>query len=491
MDYAGIFLKKNHDNHSSFQAAFLKQEGAKVFIVSLETKSLPCQDTRLTGENNVKPFYKAFLSTNSKPVRITSGLSGTETFVRGLTLPLKERHKILKALPFQLESLLPFPEKSGVVCPIITPAEKNTTAITLVASTKEVIQNHLSFWRSLNIQPECVSCEPSALVRFTHWQFPREKRILSFYFSEMTLLYTVSDQGRLLFSQTFTIDEKERLPYELEKLSVYLKQKGVVTEETPWVLVNPCEEEQFPGLITQLSSVFSKNQLLLTDRQLEEYAISIGLALDLIAKDSFSVQFSQKELTPYPVRKRRNCNLLLYVAFCLIGAILTTFCGSFPLKKKKYNLINQVSEALPTSLSLTNNPSFQDIEETLLKWEKSLHQKKNPFPILPTTFTLSDVLAWVSTHPTFSTETGEKNGEITLNSLHYRLNKYPKLGESNQPYQGMLSLEFSTETPRLARDFHEALLKGDFLVNHKKEIVWQVQNHHYFTSFELNRKNSP
>lgn len=510
MDYLGCFLKNNCDlPPPALQVAFLRKEGSKISIVSLRTNSLSCENFPLTVEgkalfnyaqhstpltysrcahwlNSVKRFYTGVLFPSSLKTHITSGLSGTEVFVRALILPLKERQKLLKALPFQIETLLPFSQESGVVCPIIAPADHQATAITLVASTREIIQNHLDQWEGLKIQPDCISCEPSALARFIHWKFPEETKILSFYVSQQELLYTVSIHGRLLLSQTLVISEKERLPYELEKLSTYLKQKGAINEKTPWVLIESCNDKL---LMEQFSSAFPNHRLQVDDTETKEYAIPIGLALDSIAKDSFSVQFSQKEFTPYPTCQRRNNRLFLYTFFCLIGAVLTTLCGSFPLKKKKRTLVSQVYHALPSSLSLPETPSVEEIEEVLLKWEKSLFHKKNPFPLLPTTPKLSDVLAWASTHPTFSTESGEKKEGITLTSLHYQLTKYPKVGESNSPYQGALSLEFSTETPRLARDFHDALLKGDSIVNHKKEITWQVQNQQYFTSFEVNRKN--
>jgi type IV pilus assembly protein PilM len=100
------------------------------------------------------------------------------------------------------------------------------------------------------------------------------------------------------------------------------------------------------------------------------------------------------------------------------------------------------------------------------------------------------VLAWLSTHPALATEEGGQKEGIDLKSLHYSLDKYPKIGDPSSPYSAHVELEFVSETPRPARDFHEALLKGDRIVNAKKEIKWQAQNQTYHTAFELNRGGS-
>ena len=58
-------------------------------------------------------------------------------------------------------------------------------------------------------------------------------------------------------------------------------------------------------------------------------------------------------------------------------------------------------------------------------------------------------------------------------SLHYSLLKYPKIGDTSSPYLGQVEIEFTSLVPRSARDFHESLLKGDQMVNAKKEIKWR------------------
>ena len=80
---------------------------------------------------------------------------------------------------------------------------------------------------------------------------------------------------------------------------------------------------------------------------------------------------------------------------------------------------------------------------------------------------------------------------MEIKSFHYSLIKYPKIGEASSPYLAQMELEFTSTAPRAARDFHEALLKGDQIVNAKKEVKWQTQNQTYHTSFELNKGLAP
>ena len=101
---------------------------------------------------------------------------------------------------------------------------------------------------------------------------------------------------------------------------------------------------------------------------------------------------------------------------------------------------------------------------------------------------MSDILAWLSSHPALSTKEGERREEIEIKSLHYSLTEYPKIGQSSSSYTAELELELFAKAPRAARDFHDALLKGDSIVNPKKEVKWQTQNQTYTTSFELHKR---
>ncbi|MGC2595903.1 MAG: hypothetical protein WA347_06450, partial [Rhabdochlamydiaceae bacterium] len=328
--------------------------------------------------------------------------------------------------------------------------------------------------------PDTISCHPVALVRFARWQFPEEYRILCFDVRDQKISCALLEGSELILSQTISLSQIEQVPFELEKLSVFLGQKGAIDEQTPWLLTGDSNH-----LAEILSQFFPGQRLNLTECGIAEYAIPLGLALDAIAADDSSVQFCQKEFTPKHTFQKRRKKMLQYLTICLSATLLMSIGGSFALNKKEHLLANQLQSYFSSSKELIS--SSDQIEEKLHAWESSLRGQKSSFAFLPTVPKVSDVLAWLSTHPVFATEEGGQKEGIEIKSLHYNLVKYPKINEVSSPYSAQMELEFTSLTPRHARDFHEALLKGDQIVNAKKEVKWQTQNQTYYTSFELNK----
>jgi type IV pilus assembly protein PilM len=285
--------------------------------------------------------------------------------------------------------------------------------------------------------------------------------------------------SELILSQTIPMAEKEDVVLELEKLCLFLKQKGAIDDQTPWALTGDSS-----GLTDKLSQIFPGQKLELSENSLALYAIPIGLALDVSIADESSVQFCQKEFTPQHTLQRRKKRLLHYLGLCLAGTLLMAMGGSFFLNRKQHVLIEDLQGYLSTSDSFS---SPHQIEKKLREWESSLQGQKSSFAFLPTVPKVSDVLAWLSAHPSFATEEGGQKEGMEIKSLHYSLVKYPKIGDVSSPYSAQVELEFTSLTPRNARDFHEALLKGDQIVNAKKEIKWQTQHQTYHTAFELNK----
>lgn len=460
MRFIGITLE---NNAQVLKTAILKKEGGAISIESLEASPF-----------SVKPFY------NLEGVHISSALNGSQVFIRSLQLPLVDRSKILAALPFQCEAILPFPLETAVVCPQIKQIDKRTSAVTLYATTQSSLQSHISTLRELSIDYDAISCEPIALARFAHWQFPKVPKILSFHTREDALLYTLSYQGEILFSQTLLLKDTSSLAMELQKLEIFLKEKGMIDEHTPWLAVGV-------GTI----GVFTGEQLQIQDPKIRSFALAIGLSLDAIANDSLTLQFSQEQFTAPHTQKKRKKRVLSYLGICLVATSLAAGASSLLGGKKQRLLVDRLKEELPKEIALAPSLSIEAVEEALYAWEATLNKQKSSFPFHPTVPKVSDVLSWLSADPHFSSDDGDKKEGIEIQSLHYQLIKYPKIGEAGAPYIATLSIDFQAETPRLARDFHEELLKGSPLVNNKKEIRWQVQNQNYHTSFELGKGGSP
>jgi type IV pilus assembly protein PilM len=458
----------------------LEEEGLRVAVLKKENKKITVDALSFFpyGPDNVKQFYNLPPFHTGKEVRIVSGITGLQTFLRKLHIPLKDKRKILETLPFQLESLIPFSEEAPVICPLFKPLSNQMTAVTIIATSEETLLAHQKRLKEFDIVSDTISCAPTALMRFGRWALEKQHKILHFDVRDHKISCVVYEGTELLLSQV--ISEYTEIAIELEKLSIFLKQKGLIDDNTCWHLTGELEAAK------AISGCFPGEQLSAQPGSVP-FALCIGFALDALAEDPSSVQFCQKQFTPEPITARRKKSLLSYAAFCLSAALLMALGGSLLLGKKQKALAGILREHLSGPLAEGSLSSVEEIEEKLAEWEGSLRGHKNPFAFVPNVPKVSDVLAWLSLHPAFSSENGGQKEGIEITSLHYSLAKYPKITEPSSPYVAHVSLEFSSETPRAARDFHEALLKGDQIVNGKKEVKWQTQNHTYLTSFELNR----
>lgn len=453
------------------------KEGMRIAILKKQGKAIQIE-TFLDlpySEEGVNQLYKLPYFSKEFKTSLFSGLSGNALLVRKIHFPLKERKKVLSALPFQLEALLPYPPQSAVICPLFL-TSKLTTSVTVLATTEEKLKEHFSSLKTLGLKTENISADPLALARFAHWEFPEEDLILTIHCKTEELLYVLSKKEEILLSQTYGCDLSLK---EIEKLSIFLKQKGAIDDQTPWLLTGSYQDSSL------FSPFFLGKQLELQEQEKKHHAISIGYALGGNKKDAFSAEFNQKHFSFDHLIKRRNSWALIYLFSCLICALFLFVLNQGIFKAKTKALVEKISKDLSFNSPLSS--SLEEIANALFEWEKELNKQKQSFPFLPTTPKLSDVLAWLSTHPSFTLEDGNPKPGIEIQSIHYELVKYPKIQESKHPYLAKVELEFKTKIPRLARDFHETLLKGDPLVNTKKEIRWQVNDQQYFTSFELNQ----
>ncbi len=466
MFYIGITLEKD-----VFRVAILKKENQSVVVDSVH--AFPY------GSDNVKLFYNLPPFHTGAEISIASGLPSSETFIRKLYLPLKDRRKILATLPFQLESLIPFPSEALIIYTLFKSLSKQMTSVTVIAAAKENLTSHLGALKNLDIAVDVVSCAPNALMRFGRWSHPEENKILIIDIRDQKLCCVIFEGNEMILSQTITLSSKDQVAIDLEKLSAFLTQKGAIDEKTSWILTGETDFEE------QISSVFKGERLPIKEDP--KYAISIGFALDAMSQDPYCVQFCQKEFIPPHTLEKRRKKGFAYLALCLGAALLMAIGSAWMQNKKLSHLADKLQGSLPPSLSNRSFTRPEEIKEKIIAWENSLRGPKNAFAFVPDVPFVSDILAWLSAHPALATEDGGQKEGIEIKSVHYTLTKYPKIGETSSPYFAQTELEFFSKTPRAARDFHEALLKGDKIVNAKKDVKWQTQNQTYNATFELNK----
>ncbi len=418
------------------KAALVHSDKKKIKIDLL--RSFPIEPGAL-----VKPLYimKSILA-GRDPI-VVSGLNAWDVFIREIPFKLSKKRSILATLPFQVESFLPYPLDKSILIPFIEGSKVNITA-----ASHETLENHLKELGSFEIDPHIVSCAPQALNRLGQFLYPHLSSFLFFHFSTEKSFFGLVIDKKVVLSQTLnSVKELNRgLEFLKQKTPAPLPKEVVVTGDT-----------SYAGLLGESFEI-------LINQETAPYAIPLGLAIDGNIQNKNSIQFRQGSFAAVDSMKKRSKRFLRCALICGALALLTWSLNTFYVHKR---------EELLTGGS-------GSLEDKIISLEKKLSKEKTQFPYVPNVPKVSDFLVYLSTHP--------KLPGINIKNVEYALVKYPKLGVCTDGYKVKVSVEFSSPTPRQAREFREALAK-DSIVDKKEEITWKVSQETYTTSFFLMRNN--
>jgi type IV pilus assembly protein PilM len=246
----------------------------------------------------------------------------------------------------------------------------------------------------------------------------------------------------------------------------------------------------------------------------KRFAVPIGLALTALPKGPDAVDFRQGELTYPNPWKRFKRPIGIYFGLCLLLSFALYLYGQSYLGYKEDGLKEQYISLLDTmhkpyqafeSEYETKFPSGRhealppiklsqdDIAGRLRYLEKELQGTPDMFPLLPNVPRVSDVLAWLGSQAVHLGEnTKEKidpNG-LQLDSFSYTMVKRPEQNKKQEKYQIKVELEITSPTPKMAREFHDALIAPNDLVDPKGEVKWSSNRGKYRTSFFLKDKTT-
>lgn len=483
------------------QTLGLHIEGKRLFSVALKSRR---------GKPEVSHFQILPVSEAPKHVKqfyipsgaIATGLTTPEVVTREIRFNLRSRATLLTALPFQIESSVPFSPEETVAYTLFRKGKGKETFVSLFACKETSLDRHIEKWQALQADPSHLSCAPQALHRFAFHFFPSHHSLIVFHVGADHCTYLVLHERRLTLSGHISLGTSsfiealnkddpslpndlldaidisdKRTPHlyrveqqfkqEIARLKTFLERKGVISlptllcGEIPTPLASILEL-QFENRLTSDAKEFST---------LQPYAIPLGLALDAHYQDTSSVQFRQGEKASMRWRSRFKKMVAAYVSLCLLFALSFGSLKSFGLSAKKNRLEKKLSTVLHKEVTLQEG--IAALEQATNKTPSS-----NSTSLAPK---VSDVLQWIGSHPLL--QKGKSPLEIT--SVQYKLEKYPKLGEKKEPYLAKVELEIFSTSPTAARDFHNALLKGDHLVDEKKGVIWKTSHNTYFTKFYL------
>jgi hypothetical protein len=365
-----------------------------------------------------------------KNLHLVTALSTEDVVRREVTLKLTKHTAVLKALPFQLEGLLPYSLEETLVHPFFYP-HKETTDVVAFATTRLALKKHLTALQEKMVNPDQVSSIPIALARFARLLFIEKS--LSWVYKNTAL---AMEEDKIVFSQSLK---------DQGRLESYLKNKY-------------SHHFSVPAELPTFQNYSSE--------QLQAFAVPIGLALDGVHKTP--CQFLQNDFTSSKKLKKTRLLKIGTWAACFSLPVLTGLIGGWILLRKESSLKDRIA------LHFTSSGSLED---QIIAWQKKLSQDGKEFPLLPDVPSVRDVLAWI----------GTLQEPIEIVHFHYGLVQYPQAGEKILPYQVKIDLEFTAPNPAVAHRFQEALEKAPTLVDKKQKVAWTAQQDSYKLSFVLRK----
>lgn len=523
---------------TKIKGAELSLSQNNAIIHRLFSDSLPIDET------SVKQLY-------IHDPRLITGLESEDVLVRSLDLPLTKEKDIEAALAFQTEPLLPYPAEQALLAKQVLQKEQEQTRLTVLAVRKDLVESHLNKWQQLKIEPEEVSCVQMALCAFAQMYVPTENPILIFYLSERSLTGVLVQKGKILASYThqeglnllyqdLSLDELKGLDFDSidacipVHLSSRLKRLQQNAMKMQYALSKEARNQSIEGILITGEMIqlrhFDRwlaqklNLPLLacpdtpdaTDFDKRLYAISIGLALqNLMNKEQ--VNFRQQDYCYPNPWKRLKVPLMTYgVGMLLLAAVFYSFGQYYlayqenQLKQNYVDLLAEMNKSHESfeSTFLAKHPQArekmggeivnviqfdrQDLLERLQFLQKDLQATPDSFPLFANIPRVSDVLAWISQHPyvVHKNEQGDLEPRLQLENFIYTMLKRPVQGKKQEKYQVKVELEFSSPTPKWAREFHDALIASNDFVDPKGEVKWSSNRGKYRTSFFLKDKTS-
>lgn len=288
-----------------------------------------------------------------------------------------------------------------------------------------------------------------------------------------------------------------------EVTSIFITGPGAAIQGLSQELLHSLNKQQMP---IQFDESFG-----MSESEMHIFALPIGAALSALPSGSDQINFRQQEFA-YPAPwKRLKATMVAYLALCLgLALALILFSMAYSsyregeVKKQYLELLDvmnkpyaEFEKEYATKLQIGETTKVEDLTNEAIKarldyLEKEIQATPQTYPLLPNVPLVSDVLAWISTHPSF---VRAKDGENTPSALqienfNYTMVKRPEPSKKQEKYQVKVELEFSSPTPKQAREFHDALIAPNEIVDPKGEIKWNSNKDKYRTSFYLKDKTT-
>lgn len=429
---------------------------------------------KILWEENVNPLDKL-----PKDAIISTAISSKEVIVRSLEIPLKKEKDIQAALPFQAEPLLPYPVEKCILQKTNLECLPSSTTLTVFSIKKEALQSHLEHYRTLTIDPDVVTCAPQALAAFSTLGGFGADPFLVLHLGDKEGTLALVEKGKVLSARPLVKDLND-IHKNLLAIASSLKSKKIES------ILYLGEDLSFVEKIESLSDqkIIHLKIPTISDENLQKFGFAIGVAMAGGWEEGCN--FRQNEFAyAKPWKKIKKP----FFTFCT--AVTLLFASIFGLTQflltKEETRIQKEYLALLAQLGKKeeNGLSNEKMHSALSQLEEEIKARPDTFPLLPLVPKVSDLLAWLSSQPSFHPHEDPSFG---VDSFHYVLEKRPDFTHRTERYLVKVELEFTASVPTVARAFYDALLSPNPFVDNKKEIQWTPGKNKYYVSFYLKDK---
>ena len=493
-----------HLDYPFVRLSLIRKQGKVVDNRNLKMISLEPPEGRNSTKTAPPERAIALFLENFKG-KVASGLSANDFLVRSIeTKTISPKH-LEDTIRFQSEAISHFKTEEILTVPLVSKKDEDTLLFTVL---KKSLETHLSDLSNLNIEPDSVSTVSSALCHFIQWKYPKLQDAFLIDLGSNEIVCALLKNGKLkksnqipggitsLFGALLEDRKKILLKKEIEgaakqidllllkprlnsNLSSLLKDTKLKIEQ---IYYSYTRGVPIPVIFTGFSDSFFHLREYLMDFSEREYplsleeqhfAVSLGLAIEQTSPHR--LQLLRDEFFPDKNWSRMGLSalmLLLFSTLLSLGLIFWGLQSNSTRTKKMFEVSN---------LSVAKN--YEEMEEKLDSWITSIEKNNKEYPyILQAPRTLR-VLSWISNHPLLNELKIED--PIEIHEVRYQLERYPKANSNRDPFLAKVELEFSFQSAINSRRFHEALRKGDDLVNPNLEITWEALQNSFRTTFYL------
>jgi hypothetical protein len=441
-------------------------------------------------------------------LQIASMLTPEAVLVRELFLPLKSQRAVLKALPFQLEGILPPTEQKVMSIPFIKKGKRGSD-ILLYNITEESMEKHLVETSSIGFDPDFVTTTGDALKRFAAVFVAGHPSVCIVHFGWEKSYFACVKEEKTVHNVTLNIGFKDLINAikidssslegidfafireQIEECLIGSSVFDVVRSTQKQVLrvleflkrkelMEGMEGIVFTGHADILKMMIEKLETfelpiiqptphLEYDRyQITSYALELGIAFEFLERKKGDTGLRVGSFTPEKISKQFLMKRRVYLALLVVwGSVMFLGLGALFLKKQEKIKARFHEIAKLGGESILAYPMMQKgiltdegCRKEVAALIKKLESKKQGDGIFITPPKAAACLEWTIKLV---------NGEVSISNIHYILEKYPTIEHPDEKYLVRVFIFIEEKTKaNVEKFFHKIGDAGKAIIEEKK-----------------------